>query len=96
METNAGSKIIKLSDTHFLVESRTRKGTMYHVVQHQGKKGVYYTCGCPRGIFKKSCFHIDTIVTDLGGGVTAPLSAESPERRRYTADCQPSASRRAV
>lgn len=48
-----GIKYKKISDTHYLIQSRSDKNKWYHVTKDKKE----WRCGCPAGVFNK-CTHI--------------------------------------
>jgi hypothetical protein len=52
-------KTVKLTDTHYLVRSKTDPNKVYHIT----KWGKGWKCGCPRHIFTGKCAHIDIFLS---------------------------------
>ena len=69
--------ITKVSENHWLVPSRTTKGATYHVARHIGKKGEFWTCGCPQAVFHKKCWHIEQVIQSLGSDVKIGKATDS-------------------
>ena len=45
-------------DGHYLMESDSRKGVLYHIEQTADENGeIFYLCDCPAGIHRRSCKH---------------------------------------
>ena len=51
-------EVVKISDTHYLVRSWSKKHWMHHVTFRKTKYGGKWNCSCPRGVCGHPCHHI--------------------------------------